>query len=281
MHARVILMSSLAGLSLAPFAVRAAEVPVDVMHFDGFETPVPTAFRLGQLALRDPHAFYPAGPLCLDVTDTPSVGLNAQVAASLAADGNGDGTLDSSALLVFQPLRGDGAPARVMTTPAACSVAAPLACVPDTAAPQSTRTYRAFALSGSDRCLEPLAGTTSNWGGSAPAIPQPTGACYGTTAADLVLDTGALAIPLFDTSFGAPLPAASGSTGGGLMRGFLRATDAALVTFDINGTAVTLASLLPGGAGSCKANVTGGVDTWRGEAGWWFYFEYRQDAANL
>lgn len=268
-------------LSLAACTAQAAEVPVDVVHFDGFETPVPTAFRLGQLALRDPHVFYQTGPLCLDVTDVPSLGLNAQIAASLAADDNADGTLDSSALLVFKPLRTDGAPGRVTTTPAACSVAAPLACTPDAAAPQSTRTYRAFSLSGSDRCLEPLAGTTSNWGGSAPAIPQPGGACYGTTAADLVLDTGAIAIPLFDTSFGAPLPAATGSTGGGLMRGFLRASDAALVSLDVNGATVTLASLMPGGAGSCKANVTGGVDTWRGESGWWFYFEYRQDAANL
>jgi hypothetical protein len=268
-------------LSLVACAAQATEVSLDVVHFDGFETPASTAFRLGQLALRDPHVFYQAGPLCLDVTDTPNLGLNAQIAASLAADDNADGTLDSSALLAFAPLRIDGAPGRVTTLPADCSVATPMACTPVAAAPQSTRIYRAFSLAGSDRCLEPLAGTTSNWGGSAVAVPQPGGACYGTSAADLVLDTGALAIPLFDTSFGAPLPAAVGSTGGGLMRGFLRASDAALVTFNVNGSTVTLASLLPGGAGSCKANVTGGVDTWRGETGWWFYFEYRQDAVTF
>lgn len=268
-------------LSLTAFAAQAAEVPVDVVHFDGFETAAPTAFRLGQLALRDPHVFYPAGPLCLDVTDVASIGLNAQIAASLSADDDANGTLDSSAILVFKPLRTDGAPGRVATTPADCSVASPQTCAPQATAPQSTRTYRAFSLSGSDRCLEPLAGTTSSWGGGVPPIPLPGGTCYGTTAADLVLDTGALAVPLFDTSFGAPLPAAAGSTGGGLMRGFLRASDAALVTFDVNGTPATLASLLPGGAGSCKANVAGGVDTWRGEAGWWFYFEYRQDAVTL
>uniref|UniRef100_UPI0021493323 hypothetical protein n=1 Tax=Tahibacter caeni TaxID=1453545 RepID=UPI0021493323 len=68
---------------------------------------------------------------------------------------------------------------------------------------------------------------------------------------------------------------------GGLLRGFLRASDAAAITVPVNGTNTTLAALLPGGAGSCRANLPGGVDSWNGESGWWFYFEYRQDAALL
>ncbi|TDR48795.1 hypothetical protein DFR29_101419 [Tahibacter aquaticus] len=265
-------------------SARAAEVPLFVEFSDGFELIVPTAFRLGALQLRDPHVFVrvPLGPttLCTDATDLPSVGLNAQIATSLAADENADGRLDSSALLLFRPLLSDGRSAQTLSVAGDCSVATPTQCLAAANATPSLRSYRAFALSGSDHCLEALAGTTSNWG-SAAAVPAPGGNCYATTAADLVLDTGSLQIPLYDTAFGAPLPAPGGSTGGGLMRGFLRASDAALIPIPLNGTTVTLASVLPGGAGSCRANVSGGIDTWRGESGWWFYFEYRQDAVGL
>jgi hypothetical protein len=274
-----------AAVLLAVFAspVLATEVPLDLLHFDGFEAAAPSVFRLGALMLRDPHVFVPVplGPttLCVDATDLAEVGLNPQIAASLAADANTDGRYDASPLLVFNPLRGDGAPGRVVSRNGDCGVATPLQCTPDTLAAE-TRSYRAFTLAGSDYCLEPLPGTTSNWSGAA-AVPRPGGQCYATTTADLVLSTGSVTIPLFDTAFGAPVPAMTGSTGGGLLRGFLRATDAATITVPVNGSTMTLASLLPGGAGSCRANGTGGVDTWNGETGWWFYFEYRQDAATL
>jgi hypothetical protein len=274
-----------AAVLLAVFAspVLATEVSLDLLHSDGFEASAPSAFRLGALMLRDPHVFVPVplGPvtLCADATDLADVGLNPQIAASLAADANADGRYDTSPLLVFDPLRGDGAPGRVVSRSGDCSVATPLQCTPDTLA-AATRSYRAFTLAGSDHCLEPLAGTTSNWTGAA-AVPQPGGHCYATTVADLVLSTGAVTIPLFDTAFGAPVPASTGSTGGGLLRGFLRATDAATITVPVNGNTMTLASLLPGGVGSCRANGAGGVDTWNGESGWWFYFEFRQDAATL
>lgn len=261
----------------------ASEAVLDLLHFDGFEAATPSAFRLGALMLRDPHVFVPVplGPvtLCTDATDLADIGLNAQIAASLAADADANGRYDTSPLLLFEPLRGDGLPGHVSDRSGDCSVAAPLQCVP-AAASAPPRAYRRFTLAGSDHCLEPLAGTTSTWTSGAP-VPQPGGSCYVTTAADLVLNTGAVAIPLFDTRFGAPLPAATGSTGGGLLRGFLRASDAAVITVPVNGANMPLASLLPGGAGSCRANLPGGVDTWNGESGWWFYFEYRQDAASL
>ncbi|MBN8740539.1 MAG: hypothetical protein BGP24_21745 [Lysobacterales bacterium 69-70] len=261
----------------------ASEAVLDLLHFDGFETATPGAFRLGALMLRDPHVFVPVplGPvtLCTDATDLADVGLNAQIAASLAADADANGRYDTNPLLLFEPLRGDGLPGHVSDRSGDCSVAPPLQCVP-AAASAPPRAYRRFALAGSDHCLEPLAGTTSTWTSGAP-VPQPGGSCYATTAADLVLNTGAVAIPLFDTRFGAPLPATSGSTGGGLLRGFLRASDAAVITVPVNGANMSLASLLPGGTGSCRANLPGGVDSWNGESGWWFYFEYRQDAASL
>ncbi|MBL8299534.1 MAG: hypothetical protein JNN30_14450 [Rhodanobacteraceae bacterium] len=281
---RTLAFSLIAAAALTAAApVVANEVSVDPSFLDGFESPAGNVFRLGMLALRDPHVFVPVsiGPitLCSDVTDTASVGLNAQIAASLAADADSNGRYDSSPLLVFDVLRGDGARAHVASRDGDCGVATPLQCTPGTLA-ATRRNYQAFTLTGSDRCIEPLPGTTSTWSGGVP-VPLPGGLCYATTLADLVLSTGTFAVPLFDTKFGAPLPATSGSTGGGLMRGFLRASDAAAISVPVNGTPRPLASLLPGGAGSCQANVPGGVDTWNGETGWWLYFEYRQDAAAL
>lgn len=265
-------------------AVQAAEVPLLIEFNDGFELPTPATVRLGALQLRDPHVFVPVplGPttLCTDATDLPSVGLNAQIAASLAADADANGRLDSSALLLLQPPRASGLAAPVRSAGGDCSVATPTSCGIVAATPVVLRFYQSFNLGGSDHCLEPLPGTSSTWS-SAPPIPLPGGNCYATTAANLVLDTGSAQIPLYDTAFGAPVPAASGSTGGGLMRGFLRAADAALIEVPVNGTNRSLASMLPGGAGSCRADVPGGVDTRNGEQGWWFYFEYRQDAVEL
>lgn len=265
-------------------AGHAAEVPLLIEFNDGFELPAPTAIRLGALQLRDPHVFVPVplGPttICTDATDLPSVGLNAQIAASLAADANADGRLDSSALLLLQPPRASGLAAPVRSAGGDCSVATPTGCAIVAATPVVLRFYQSFNLNGSNHCLEPLPGTSSTWS-SAPPIPLPGGSCYATTAADLVLDTGSAQIPLYDTAFGAPVPAASGSTGGGLMRGFLRASDAAQIQVPLNGSSRSLASMLPGGAGSCRADVPGGVDTHNGEQGWWFYFEYRQDAVEL
>lgn len=279
-------VSSLFAAVLAAVAATpatAVEAFVDTAFFDGFENPAPQVFRLGQLQLRDPHVFVPinVGPIsfCGDGTDTASVGLNAQIAASLSADSDANGRYDTSPLLAFSPLRTDGKRARMTTREGDCSVAMPLQCTP--AAPTTPpRYYQTFNLGSGDTCVGPLAGTTSTWAGAAP-IPQPGGQCYATTVADLVLSTGTVAIPLFDTKFGAPVPTVGASTGGGLLRGFLRASDAATIMIPIDGTPRSLASLLPGGAGSCQADVPGGVDTWNGEAGWWFYFEYRQDSATL
>lgn len=259
----------------------AAEASVDPSFYDDFENSPEALFRIGQLQLRDPHVFVSIdiGPIsfCGDATDTAEVGLNAQIAASLAADADTNGRYDTSPLLAFAPLRTDGKRSRISLRDGDCSVAAPLQCTP-AATPATPRYYQAFTLGSGDYCIEPVPGTTSTWSGGI-ALPQPGGQCYATALGDLVLSTGTVDIPLFDTKLGAPLPATTGSTGGGLLRGFLRASDAATITVPVDGTPRTLASLLPGGAGSCQANVTGGVDTWNGESGWWFYFEYRQDAA--
>ncbi|MEO8669893.1 MAG: hypothetical protein ABI411_01185 [Tahibacter sp.] len=258
----------------------ATGVGLDVNFYDDFEAPTPSVFRLGDLKLRDPHVFYnvPVGSfnICTDVTDVATLGLNAQIAASLIQDSDSNGTLDNSPLLVFRPLRADAHPARLQSRAGDCSVATPRTCTPGVGA-IDTRIIESFNVVAPTYCLEPIGGTTSSWGGGAAAVPRPTGLCYLSSEADLVLSAGGLPIPLFDAQYAAPLPNVLADVGGGLMRGFLRESDAALVIVPINGTNQTLASLLPGGVQSCKADVAGGKDTWLGQSGWWFYFEYRQD----
>ena len=73
---------------------------------------------------------------------------------------------------------------------------------------------------------------------------------------------------------------ADGSTGGGLMRGFLRESDADQIGVDVSGQSVVLSSVLPGGTGSCAQNVAHGKDTDRDESGWWMYLETRLDAVS-
>ncbi|HEX5123741.1 MAG TPA: hypothetical protein VFV97_10890, partial [Rhodanobacteraceae bacterium] len=75
-------------------------------------------------------------------------------------------------------------------------------------------------------------------------------------------------------------PATTGSTSGGLMRGFLRESDADQIMVDPGTGPVVLSSLLPGGTGSCAAGVTNGLDSDRNEPGWWMYLEVRLDSVS-
>jgi len=111
-------------------------------------------------------------------------------------------------------------------------------------------------------------------------VPTPDGNCFATTAADASLPFGTLSIPLWDTAFAAPWPNTSGSTGDGLMRGFLRESDADQIPIDLGGQTVALSSLLPDGNGSCATGVVNGKDVDRDEPGWWMYLEYRLDAVS-
>lgn len=147
---------------------------------------------------------------------------------------------------------------------------------PGTDAPIA-RWYEQFNLTSPTVCLGALPGTTS---GYTPPVPAPGGDCLATTAVDTALPFGTLSIPMWDTQIGAPWPALAGSTSGGLLRGFLRESDADQITIDFNGQSITLSSLLPDGTGSCATGVTDGKDIDRGEPGWWMYLETRFDATS-
>lgn len=69
-----------------------------------------TAFRLTDLDLRDPHIFVNFLG-CRDVTDTQLVGysFNSDTQTRIQTDGDSDGFLDLSHLIVFDPLDQSGA----------------------------------------------------------------------------------------------------------------------------------------------------------------------------
>ena len=272
MH-RFAILRGAAALAIATGATfaHAGEVPLEVAFADGFEPATPNVFRLGSLALRDPHVFYSI-VICLDITDQ----LNAQLQDSLDADSDGDGFYDFSPLAVMRPHADDGLPHPFETRDGVCTIAEPVQCEPGVEPPVS-RWYASFDVTPPTVCLGPLPNTTS---GYSPPVPSPGGHCFTSTAVDSSLPFGEVAIPLWDTLLASPWPAADGSTGGGLMRGFLRESDADQIVVDVSGQSVVLSSVLPGGTGSCAQNVAHGKDTDRDESGWWMYLETRLDAVS-
>lgn len=249
----------------------ADEVQFDISFSDGFDPIAATVWRIGAFELRDPHAYYSFGA-CLDVTGT----LNANLQQQLDADANGDGFYDTSPLAIMKPLGEGGAAHLFESEDGTCSTDATPACTPG-ALPPVPRWYQAFNAMQPTVCLGPLPNTTS---GYTPPVPAPAGLCFATTALDTTLTLGTLTIPLWDTQLAAPWPATSGSTAGGLMRGFLREADADEITVDLGTGPVTLSSVLPGGTGSCATNIPHGLDNDRNESGWWMYLEYRLDAVS-
>ena len=231
----------LAGTLFAGVAC-ADEVRVDVVFADDFEAAPATVFRIGSIALRDPHVFY-FFLFCIDATDE----LNQQVQQQLDADQDGDGFYDASALVVMRPYANDGRPHRFENQDGVCTTASPSQCSPGVE-PAVGRWYQAFDPAPPTVCLGELPDTTS---GYSPPVPTPGGNCFATTVVDASLPFGTVSIPLWDTASAAPWPNLGGSTAGGLLRGFLRESDADQIPIDLNGQSVALSSLLPDGAGSC------------------------------
>jgi hypothetical protein len=249
----------------------ADEVRIDIAFANGFD-PIPaTVWRIGAFELRDPHVYYAFG-FCIDVTDT----LNASLQQQLDADADGDGFYDVSPLAIMRPYAHDLSVHVFESADGTCTTGATPQCTPG-ALPPVPRWYESFDVTSPTVCLGPLPDTTS---GYTPPVPAPGGDCFATTAIDTTLTLGTLAIPLWDTQFAAPWPAPDGSTSGGLMRGFLRESDADQISVDLGTGPLPLSSVLPGGTGSCAAGISHGLDSDRDEDGWWMYLEYRLDTVS-
>lgn len=269
-------------LSITPAAAQNA---VDWLGVDGFEfASPPTAMRFTDLDLRDPHVFLPITlppfpTVCFDFTDTPipttTLSFNGNIQSSYNSDSNpADGFLDASSLLWFRPLRQDGRIARVDNGAADCLAPAPTSgCAPAPTATPSAYSYAAFA---SGTCLAPVPGTI---GAPAynPAIATPSGACFVTAPRTFVFDNGGTPVTLVDAQIAASFNGAPATAlGNGLLRGFLRESDANQIIISdpaLPGGSVTLASLLAGGNGSCASRND--KDLHQGESGWWFYFNFQ------
>jgi hypothetical protein len=228
--------------------------------------PTPTAFRAQTIELRDPHVFVNVGT-CLDATDI----LNGMLGSSLTTDGNNDGKLDLSVLIVFRPLtQGDG------TTNADFQGA-------DCTAPEATTTctrnsspMTALSVTSmtSGTCLGPVNGTTSNY---TPGVTSSTSPCFSTASATVTIDLLGIQVPLADARVGGTYNATPATAlSNGLLRGFISESDANNIIIP-QGTPLVggqpLSSLLPGGQNNC-ANGDDRDTGPNGARGWYFYLNY-------
>jgi hypothetical protein len=282
---RAIACSLILAATMSPVAAQNA---VDWFGVDGFEFSSPaTVMRFTDLDLRDPHVFLPITiapfpTVCFDFTDTPipttTVSFNGNIQASYNSDGNpADGFLDASSLLWFRPLLQDGRLSRVDNGAADCLAPAPTSgCAPSPTATPSAYSYSAF---GSGTCLAPLPGTIGSPAYS-PAIASPNGSCFVTAPKTFVFDNGGTPITLIDAQIAASFNATPATAlGNGLLRGFLRESDANQIVISdpaLPGGSLTLASLLAGGSGSCSSRND--RDIHAGVSGWWFYFNFQATA---
>jgi hypothetical protein len=235
---------------------------------------VETAFRLSDLDIRDPH-FYAVVPIfgCTDLTDLAlgGAGINPNLQAAITTDGDGDGLLDLSYLIVFNPLDQAALGGTLRFGEADCT--APLAsttCEPGPSPLQSI-TYQNGNVG---TCLGEVPGTTVF--PYSPPIATPSAPCFVTDPATVTLVLSGIGIPLRNSRIAATYvgnPATSLSNG--LFLGFLRETDANATILPASLPVVggmPLSSLLPGGASNCSSHNdkdTDGLDS-----GWWLYANF-------
>ncbi|MBX3275917.1 MAG: hypothetical protein KF729_37015 [Sandaracinaceae bacterium] len=231
-----------------------------------------TAFRIETLALRAPH-LYARVIICADVTSQ----VNNELTSSLTT-ADSDGNLGLSIANVFRPLdqRAASTPLEITfpdcTAPASsttCTLPAGEMPIESTARNQSSGT-----------CLAPRPGTFATYSPAITSATAGTGQCYASDEETLSFDLGGVTITLQNARIGATysgLPATRLING--LVSGFIdEATANATVIPD--SVAVVggrpLASILPGGTGSCRAG--GGTYPSLGPdgmtRGWWFYLNF-------
>jgi hypothetical protein len=232
-----------------------------------------TTFRFTDLDLRDPHVFV-SFIGCRDVTNAPVAGysVNGSLQTSIQTDGNGDGSLDRSHLLIFNPLAPSSpSGGKLWFRTAVCT--APMAgttCSPD----GSTELQLPYSHAPSGQCLAPIAGTTTAY---TPSITSPSVPCFATGVIPTwTVDLGGIPLPLRNVQVAATYSGAPpGTLTNGLIRGFLTETDANNTTIPasfplIGGRRVS--ALLPGGSGSCATHDA--RDMLNGVRGWWFYLNF-------
>jgi hypothetical protein len=264
-----------AGLACLAFCANAC-AQSERIFLDDFDPPL--ALRVSDMDLRDPHVFINLLG-CQDATDTPLAGfsVNGQWQTRIQTDGDGDGLLDRSDLLLIEPLDTlDAALGALDWLGADCT--APLAgtaCSGNGSTPLLT-TYMSQT---SGTCLGTLAGTTRPY---TPAVTVATAPCFVTPDNDIQIELFGTPVVLRDASIAATWVGSSTITlDRGLLRGFLTEADANATaipaSFPLIG-GLPLSTLLPGGdppgAGNTNCAAFSDLDVNDGAAGWWFYLNF-------
>jgi cysteine-rich repeat protein len=230
-----------------------------------------TGFRIDEMWLRDPHVTFSIGS-CLDITDTAigGISVNGTLADNLTKDADGDGLLDLSPVLSFEPLRQSGTTTTALVFGSCTAPAGPATTC---TAGSATRYPAQVSNQSAGTCLGVLAGSTSH--PYSPAIGTVGAPCFVSEPRDLVVTLAGVNITLKNAQVSGTWNAtpATGMTTG-LLRGFISETDAnaTIIPLPLIGD-TALSKLLPGGSGNCStySDKDTGPD---GVAGWYFYLNF-------
>ncbi len=231
-----------------------------------------TAFRFSDLDLRDPHVFV-SFIGCRDVTDTQLVGfsVNNELQTNIQTDGDNDGLLDLSPVLVFRSFNQAAATQPVELHFGNCT--APVGTTSCTAGTGTAPVMATATYNAASQCLTFLPGTVRPY---TPAITSTAGPCFVTNPVTVTIDLGGIPITLRDarvaaTYVGNPATALSN----GLLMGFISQADANTTiipaSFPLVG-GMPLSALLPGGTNNCAAHNDRDLNN--GVMGWWFYMNF-------
>jgi hypothetical protein len=238
-----------------------------------------TAFRITDLDWRDPHVFVNFIS-CQDVTDNALAGssVNGDLQTSIQTDGDGDGKLDLSYLIIFDPLDQAGSGGTLAFGLSSCT--APVA---GTTCEQNPLAFGSYPyVNGGVTCLGVITGTTRPYN---PSVVTATSPCFVATIENITLDVG-FTIPLSDVYLAATyVGSPATSMVNGLIRGFLSETDANSVilpaTFPVVGgqpLSILLAGGDPPGPGiNCRSISDKDVGP-GGVPGWYMYFNFTASA---
>ena len=245
--------------------------------------PPPSAFRMTDLDLRDPHVFVTAVG-CRDLTDVTFGGfsVNDALQTNINTDASQppDGLLDLSPTLVFRPLtQASGGMTQAELHFAACTATSNPSCRRSTL--QEVMTMTTNGTTTAD-CLAPLANTlTPRVPGYSPAIVSTAASCFASTNTTVSLNLGGVPVALSDARIAATYSGNPATTlVNGLLMGFISESTANTTILPSNLPLVggqPLSLLLPGGrppGGEPNCASFSDIDTHNGVRGWWFYLNF-------
>ena len=244
----------------------------------------PSAFRITDLDLRDPHVFIDF-LLCLDATEAVlgMSGINQLIEEQITMDDDNDGFYDTSFIGIFRPLdQTDGMPsmAAIELTDGECEVDG--ACTITSEMMSLARSTYTNMSSGT--CLSRDVDGMSVVRPYSPPVTEPTGPCFVSGEETIMLVLSDIPITLYDAQVSAQY--VGDPTDGlmnGLIRGFITEEDAGNTilpdSIDVVG-GMSLESLLAGGTGNCSTTSDMDTHPQRG-MGWWLFLNFAAESVEL